>query len=183
MGSIPMAPVGPLRVTIEHGDFHGLDDGRDGPKFRSPAVTELTFTGCDLVRMPCVSGFPNLKGLEVANCYFSDYAALSVLSYAQIEYLRVVRCGGEHDGSPIAGLTKLRTLVMTDCTGRFPDFDEAARVFLHWRLVGGELNGGGRGCLCKVIARRLQVRKPERESAGLAMCDSDCDCGGCSDCE
>jgi hypothetical protein len=69
-------------------------------------------------------------------------------------------CGGEHDGSPIAGLTKLKTktLVMTDCTtGKFPEFDEAERVSLHGRLVGGELNGDGRGLLCKEIARRLQV--------------------------
>jgi hypothetical protein len=66
---------------------------------------------------------------------------------------------------------------MTDCTGReYPDFDEAARISLHGRLVGGELNGGGRGLLCKEIARRLQVEC----CAGLAMCDC-CFCGGCSD--
>ncbi len=174
-------PVGPLRVTIENGDFHGLDDGRDGPKFRSPVVTELKFAGCDLVLLPRVSGFPNLKGLEVDKCYFNHYYVLSALAQAQqIEYLRVTRCGGELDGSPIAGLTKLKTLVMTDCTGReYPDFHEAARDSLHGRLVGGELNGGGRGLLCKEIARRLQVEC----CAGLAMCDADyCDCcGGRSD--
>ena len=65
---------------------------------------------------------------------------------------------------------------MTDCTGReYPDFDEAARVSLHGRLVGGELNGGGRGLLCKEIARRLQVEC----CAGLTMyCYC---CGGRSD--
>ncbi len=152
------APVGPLRVTIENGDFHGLDDGRDGPKFRSPVVTELAFVGCDLVLLPSVSGFQKLERLEVVNCHFNDYDALSLLPSAEIEYLRVERCGGELDGSPIAGLKKLRTLVMTDyTTGEFPEFDEAARVSLHGRLVGGELNGGGRGYLCKEIARRLQV--------------------------
>jgi hypothetical protein len=174
-------PVGPLRVTIENGDFHGLDDGRDGPKFRSPAVTELTFVGCDLVCVPSVSGFPKLERLEVVNCYFNGYDALSLLPSAhdQIEYLRVERCGGDHDGSPIAGLTKLKTLVMTDYPGEFPEFDEPARISLHGRLVGGELNGGGRGLLCKEIARRLQVEC----CAGLAMCDMDycyC-CGDCSD--
>ena len=169
-------PVGPLRVTIENGDFHGLDDGRDGPKFRSPVVTELTFAGCDLVTLPCVSGFRGLKRLDVTSCHFSDYDALRLLS-ADIEYLRVERCGGELDGSPIAGLTKLKTLVMTDyTTGEFPEFDEAARVSLHGRLVGGELNGNGRGLLCKEIARRLQVEC----CAGLAMCDVDCYC--CGDC-
>ena len=169
-------PVGPLRVTIENGDFHGLDDGPNGPRFRSPAVTALKFAGCDLVLLPRVSGFPNLKGLEVDKCYFNHYYVLSALAQAPpIEYLRVARCGGELDGSPIAGLTKLKTLVMTDCTGReYPDFDEAARISLHGRLVGGELNGGGRGLLCKEIARRLQVEC----CAGLAMCDADCDCGG-----
>jgi hypothetical protein len=173
-------PVGPLRVTIENGDFHGLDDGRDGPKFRSPVVTELTFTGCDLVCVPCVSGFRGLKRLEVVNCHLNDYDALRLLPSAEIEYLRVERCGGDHDGSPIAGLTKLKTLVMTDyTTGEFPEFDEAARVSLHGRLVGGELNGGGRGYLCKEIACRLQVEC----RAGLAMCDAGyCDCcGGRSD--
>jgi hypothetical protein len=91
----------------------------------------------------------------------------------------VERCGGEHDGSPITGLTKLKTLVMTDCTGReYPEFDEPARISLHGRLVGGELNGGGRGLLCKEIARKLQVEC----CAGLAMCDADCCCcGDCSD--
>jgi hypothetical protein len=101
-------------------------------------------------------------------------------AHEQIEYLRVSRCGGELDGSPIAGLTKLKTLVMTDyTTGKYPEFDEAARNSLHGRLVGGELNGGGRGLLCKEIARRLQVEC----CAGLAMCDEDyCDCcGDCSD--
>jgi hypothetical protein len=173
-------PVGPLRVTIENGAFHGLDDGRDGPKFRSPVVTGLTFTGCDLVLLPSVSGFRGLKRLDVTNCYFNDYDALRLLS-ADIEYLRVERCGGELDGSPIAGLTKLKTLVMTDyTTGEFPEFDEAARVSLHGRLVGGELNGNGRGYLCKEIARRLQVEC----CAGLAMCDVDCYCcGDCSDSE
>ena len=183
--------VGPeLRVTIENGDFDGLDDGPDGPRFRSPAVTELRLLGCDLARLPPVRGFPNLVRLEVVECFFNDYDVLSALAYAPvppIEYLRVARCGGEHDGTPIGGLTKLQTLVMNDCTGEFPDFDEAARLALHGRIVGGELNAGGKGCLCKVIVRTLQVRKPERESAGLAMCDSDCclpcDCGGCSDCE
>ena len=152
------APVGPLRVTIENGDFHGLDDGPNGPRFRSPAVTELKFAGCDLVLLPRVSGFRGLKRLEVVNCHFDDYDALRLLPSAEIEYLRVERCGGDHDGSPIAGLTKLKTLVMTDyTTGEFPEFDEAARVSLHGRLVGGELNGNGRGYLCKEIARRLQV--------------------------
>ena len=171
-------PVGPLRVTIENWDFHGLDDGCDGPKFRSPVVTELAFVGCDLVLLPSLCGFPKLERLEVVNCHLNEYDALSLLPSAhdQIEYLRVERCGGDHDGSPIAGLTKLKTLVMTDCTGReYPDFDEAARDSLHGRLVGGELNGGGRGLLCKEIARRLQVEC----CAGLAMCDADyCDCGG-----
>lgn len=174
------APVGPLRVTIENGDFHGLDDGRDGPKFRSPVVTELKFAGCDLVLLPRVSGFRGLKRLEVVNCRFNGYDALRLLS-ADIEYLRVERCGGDLDGSPIAGLTKLKTLVMTDyTTGEFPEFDEAARVSLHGRLVGGDLNGNGRGYLCKEIARRLQVEC----CAGLAMCDADCYCcGDCSDSE
>jgi hypothetical protein len=126
-----------------------------------------------------VSGFRGLKRLEVVNCHFNDYDALSLLSSAEIEYLRVERCGGDHDGSPIAGLTKLKTLVMTDyTTGEFPEFDEPARVSLHGRLVGGELNGNGRGLLCKEIARRLQVEC----CAGLAICEADCDCGGgCSD--
>jgi hypothetical protein len=136
--------------------------------------------GCDLVCVPCVSGFRGLKRLDVTNCYFNDYDALRLLPSAEIEYLRVERCGGEHDGSPIAGLTKLKTLVMTDCTtGKFPEFDEAARDSLHGRIVGGDLNGGGRGLLCKEIARRLQVEC----CAGLAMCDAGyCDwCGGRSD--
>ncbi len=176
------APVGPLRVTIENGDFDGLDDGPDGPKFRSSAVTELAFVGCDLVCVPSVCGFPKLERLEVVNCRFNGYDALSLLpsAHEQIEYLRVERCGGDHDASPIAGLTKLKTLVMTDYPGEFPEFDEPARVSLHGRIVGGELNGGGRGLLCKEIARRLQVEC----CAGLTMCDADyCYyCGGCGGC-
>ena len=166
-------------MTIENGDFDGLDDGPDGPKFRSPVVKELTFVGCDLVCVPSVSGFPKLERLEVVNCRFNGYDALSLLPSAEIEYLRVERCGGDHDASPIAGLTKLKTLVMTDYPGEFPEFDEPARVSLHGRIVGGELNGGGRGLLCKEIARKLQVEC----CAGLAMCDADyCDCcGGRSD--
>jgi hypothetical protein len=69
---------------------------------------------------------------------------------------------------------------MTDYPGKFPEFDETARISLHGRLVGGELNGGGRGLLCKESARRLQVEC----CAGLTMCDADycyC-CGGCGGC-
>jgi hypothetical protein len=85
--------------------------------------------------------------------------------------------------------------VMHECRGDYPDFDEAAIVVLKGKLVdeGGSGGGGrvlnvdGTGCLCKVVVRRLGIRKAEREAAGLVQCDSDCcgscDCGECSDCE
>jgi hypothetical protein len=101
-------------------------------------------------------------------------------AHDQIEYLRVERCGGDHDGSPIAGLTKLTTLVMTDYrTGKFPEFDEAARISLHGRLVGRRAERGREGA--PVQGNRAQAAS--RVLAGLAMCDADyCDCcGGRSD--
>lgn len=71
--------------------------------------------------------------------------------------------------------------------GGYPDFDEAAGVALKAKLLSGELNADGTGCLCKLVARMLDIRRAERDAARLARCDSECcgpcECGECSDCE
>ena len=76
---------------------------------------------------------------------------------------------------------------MHECQGDYPHFDDAASDVLKGKLLAGELNGGGTGRLCKVLVRRLGIRKPEREAAGMVQCDSECcgpcECGECSDCE
>ncbi len=187
-----------LRLTLQQGDFPALF-GADGAKFQSTSVTGLKLMWCDLVSVPPMRGFPRLTRLEMMECVFwnaenGDGDVLLSLSDAPvppIEYLGLVACEGVHDVSQIAGLTKLKTLVMHECRGDYPDFDEAAIVVLKGKLVdegaGRVLNVDGTGCLCKVVVRRLCIRKAEREAAGLVQCDSDCcgpcDCGECSDCE
>jgi hypothetical protein len=45
----------------------------------------------------------------------------------------------------------------------------------------------GTGRLCKLLVRRLGIRKAEREATGMVQCDAECcgpcECGECSDCE
>ena len=187
-----LARLGSARVTIQQADF---DLHSDGGGFTSTAVTELAFKWCDLARLPPVVGFPNLKRLEVVECMFSGARAhddramepLGLLPVPPIEHLRVEGCEGLSDVSPVAGLTKLKTLVMHGCRMDYPDFDEAARVGMKAKLLSGELNADGAGFLCKVVGRRLDIRRAEREAARLVRCDAGCcgpcDCGECSDCE
>jgi hypothetical protein len=183
-----LARLGCARVTIQQADF---DLHSDGGGFTSTAVTELAFKWCDLARLPPVVGFTNLRRLEVVECVFGhDDRAMEPLGLPPvppIEHLRVEGCEGLRDVSPVAGLTRLKTLALHECRDDYPDFDEAARVALRAKLLSGELNADGTGCLCKVVGRRLDIRRAEREAARLARCDAECcgpcDCGECSDCE
>ena len=187
-----------LRVRLQQGDFEALDfEEAHFRYFRSTSVTWLELMWCDLVRVPPVRGFPNLTRLDVTECVFAEWASadadvlrsLSDAPVPPIEYLGLVGCDGVDDVSPIAvlALTKLKTLVMHECQGDYPHFDDAASDVLKGKLLAGELNGGGTGCLCKVLVRRLGIRKPEREATGMVQCDSGCcgpcECGECSDCE
>jgi hypothetical protein len=187
-----------LRVTLQQGDFvEALDSGEAHfQHFQSTSVTWLELMWCDLVRVPPVRGFPNLTRLDVIECVFAEWQnagadvlrPLSDAPVPPIEYLGLVACDGVDDASPVLALTKLSTLVMHECQGGdYPHFDEAASVVLKGKLLAGELNGGGTGCLCKVLVRRLGIRKPEREATGMVQCDSECcgpcPCGECSDCE
>ncbi len=146
---------------------------------------------CEFATLPAVRGFPNLKRLELVECSFSgeDHAvmrSLGVHPAPPIEHLVVEGCAGV-DVSPIAGLTRLRTLTMHECRDQYPDLDEAASEVMKGKLLRGEVNADGRGCLCAVIMRRLNVRRAERALLGLVQCDRECcgpcDCGECSDCE
>jgi hypothetical protein len=180
-----------LRVTIQQADFEALDTHEATVQhFQSTSVTWLELMYSDLVSVPPVRGFPNLTRLDVIECLFpnSDADVLRPLLDAPvppIEYLAIERCDGVDDASPILALTKLSTLVIQECGGDYPYFDDAAKILLKDKLLAGELNKGGTGCLCKVIVRRLGIRKAEREA--MAQCDSECcwlcDCGECSDCE
>ena len=187
-----------LRVRLQQGDFEALDfEEAHFRYFRSTSVTWLELMWCDLVRVPPVRGFPNLTRLDVTECVFAEWASadadvlrsLSDAPVPPIEYLGLVGCDGVDDVSPIAvlALTKLKTLVMHECQGDYPHFDDAASDVLKGRLLAGELNGGGTGRLCKVLVRRLGIRKTEREATGMVQCDSGCcgpcECGECSDCE
>ena len=49
---------------------------------------------------------------------------------------------------------------------------------LKAKLLSGELNADGAGCLCKEACRELGIRRAEREAARLVRCDSEC-CGLC----
>ena len=177
---------GSLRVTIQQADFES-DDGWGS--FKSPAVRELVFTFCDLARLPPVAGFTNLVHLELHECMFSGehedaLENLAILPVPPIHFLGLEGCEYVGDASLIAVLTALKTLVMHGCRP-FPDFDVAAADVLKAKFLSGELNADGTGRMCKVIGRRLNIRKAEREAARLAQCDccGPCDCGECSDCE
>jgi hypothetical protein len=196
---------GVTRVTVQNADFNQSEScggyRRTVPSalacgFTSTTVTELAFKGCEFgPSLPQVSGFPSLRRLEIAQCVFFGRGPyndalrdLGEMPVPPIEYLGVEGCEGLGDVSSIARLTTLRTLVMRWCRRvDYPDFDEAASAVLKARLVSGELNAGGTGCLCKVVARRLDIHRAEREPARLARCDSECcrlcECGECSDCE
>ena len=86
------------------------------------------------------------------------------------------------DASPLGAMPKLRHLAMHGCRGEFPDFDAAAAVALKAKLLRGEVTAV---CLCKVLVRRLDIRRAEREAARLVQCAccGPCECGECSDCE
>jgi hypothetical protein len=185
-------------VRLQQGDFEALDsEEANFQHFQSTSVRWLELMQCDLVRVPPVRGFPNLTRLEVNECVFAEWvnADADVLRslwdapVPPIEYIGLVGCDGVDDASPIAALalTKLKTLVMHECRGEYPHFDGAASAVLKGKLLAGELNGGGTGCLCKVLVRRLGIRKPERAATGMVQCDSECCgscvCGDCSDCE
>ena len=161
-----------LRVTLQQGDFEALDSQEANLQhFQSTCVTWLELMYSDSVSVPPVRGFPNLKRLDVIECVFANLAnadadVLRPLSYAPvppIEYLAVVGCDGVDDASPIVALTNLSTLVMYECRGEYPDFDHDAGVLLKNKLLAGELNKGGTGRLCKLLVRRLGIRKAENE--------------------
>jgi hypothetical protein len=185
---------GLTRVTIQNADFNQSEScGGYRPTvasalacgFTSTTVAELAFTRCDFgPSLPHVTGFPRLRRLAIAQCVFFGWGPyndalrdLGAMPVPPIEYLGVEGCEGLGDASSIARLTTLRTLVMRGRRVDYPDFDEAASAALKARLVSGELNAGGTGCLCKVVARRLNIHRAEREAARLARCDSRC-CGG-----
>ena len=180
-----------LRVTLQRGDFEAPAwQEANLQLFQSTSVTWLELMDSDLVSVPPVRGFPNLKRFDVLECVFpdADTGVLRPLLHAPappIEYLSLVGCDAVDDASPIATLTKLSTLVIQECRGDYPYFDDEAGILLKDRLLVGELNKGGTGCLCKIIVRRLGIRKAEREA--MVQCDSECcwpcDCGECSDCE
>ena len=185
-----------LRVTLQQGDFDALDSHEANLQhFQSTSVTWLELMYSDAVSVPPVRGFPNLKRLDVIGCVFAKWAhagadvlrPLSDAPVPPIEYLAVVGCDGVDDASPVAALTNLSTLVMHECRGYYPDFDDAAGVLLKNKTLAGELNKGGTGRLCKLLVRRLGIRKAEREATGMVQCDSECcgpcECGECSDCE
>jgi hypothetical protein len=185
-----------LRVTLQQGDFEALDSQEANLQhFQSTSVTWLELMYSDSVSVPPVRGFPNLKRLDVIECMFAKWAnadadvlrPISDAPVPRIEYLAVVGCDGVDDASPIVALTNLGTLVMHECRGEYPDFGDAAGVLLKNRLLAGELNKSGTGRLCKLLVRRLGIRKAEREAIGLVQCDSECcgpcECGECSDCE
>ncbi len=199
-----LAPLAPhaargLRVTIQQADFtEGPTTRSAGRAYRAPsasfasaAVRELAFKGCYLGVLPPLAGFPNLKRLDVVGCAFYGEAAavLRALASAQaLEYLRLERCEGLGDASAIAALPSLKTLVVSHCRAARPEFiDEAARDALKAKLLSGELNADGAGCLCKEACRELGIRRAEREAARLVHCDSECcrlcECGLCSDSE
>jgi hypothetical protein len=180
-----------LRVTIQQADFEALDTHEATLQhFQSTSVTWLELMYSDLVSVPPVRGFPNLTRFDVIECLFpnADADVLRPLVHAPvppIEYLAIERCDGVDDASPLLALTKLSTLVIQECRGDYPYFDDAAKILLKDKLLAGELNKGRTGCLCKVIVRRLGIRKAEREA--MVQCDSECcwpcDCRDCSDCE
>ncbi len=182
-----------LRVTLQHGDFEApVPQEANLQHFQSTSVTWLEIMDSGLVSVPPVRGFPNLKRLDVIVCVFpnADADVLRPLLDAPvpaIEYLAIVGCDGVDDASPIVALTKLSTLEMHECKGHYPDFDDAAGLLLKDKLLAGELNKGGTGCLCKILVRRLRIRKTEREATAMVQCDSECcgpcECGECSDCE
>jgi hypothetical protein len=179
---------GSLRVTIQNADFDPGDGGWG--LFKSPAVRELAFNFCDLVRMPPVAGFPNLVQLEFAECTFcrehDALESLSILPVPPIQLLALECCEYVGEVSLVAVLPTLKTLVIHGCRP-YPDFDldVAAGDALKAKLLSGELNAGGTGRLCTVIVRMLNILKAEREAMQLAQCDccARCDCGECSDCD
>jgi hypothetical protein len=182
-----------LRVTLQRGDFEALASQEANLQlFQSTSVTWLELMYSDLVSVPPVRGFTNLKRFDVVECAFpdADTGVLRPLLHAPappIEYFSLVGCDAVDDASPIVALTKLTTLEIQECRGDYPYFDDAAGVLLKNRLLAGELNKDGTGCLCQVIVRRLGIRKAEREAAAMVQCNSECcwpcDCGECSDCE
>ena len=178
-----------LRVTIQQADFT-KGPGALSASFASAAVTELAFKWCELALLPPVAGFPNLKKLDVAECTFydEDGAVLRTLGpVPTLEYVRLEVCEGLDDASPIVALPSLKTLVLCQFRVQYPDFDEAAGAALKSKLLSGALNADGTGRVCRVVTRRLDIRRAEREAARLALCDSECcgpcECGECSDCE
>jgi acetyl-CoA carboxylase biotin carboxyl carrier protein len=177
-----------LRVTIQQADF------TKGPSasasFASAAVTELAFKWCDLALLPPVTGFPNLKKLDVEECTFYDEGGAVLRTLAPVptlEHVRLEGCEGLDDASPIAALPSLKTLVLCHFRVEYPDFDDAAGAALKAKLLSGAVNADGTGRMCKVVTRRLDICRAELEAARLARCDSECcgpcECGECSDCE
>jgi hypothetical protein len=177
-----------LRVTIQQADFTKGPSG--SASFASAAVTELAFKWCDLALLPPVTGFPNLKKLDVEECVFYDEggAVLRTLGpVPTLEYVRLEGCEGLDDASPIAALPSLKTLVLCHFRVEYPDFDDAAGAALKAKLLSGAVNADGTGRMCRVVTRRLDICRAELEAARLARCDSECcgpcECGECSDCE
>ena len=173
------------RVTILQADF--ADGLAAHAGFGSAAVTRLTFEACEMAALPPMTGFPNLKALELVGCVFTDETGGALRSLDEpalpIEHLRMEKCEGKLiDASPLGAMPKLRHLAMHGCRGEFPDFDAAAAVALKAKLLRGEVTAV---CLCKLIVRRLDIRRAEREAARLVQCAccGPCECGECSDCE
>lgn len=169
-------------MTLVEADFSGGATAH----FGSTAVKHLTFESCLMDVLPPLTGFPNLRALELVECVFRDDtgAVMQSLLGLPLEHLRVEKCEGKLvDASPIGAMPQLKTLVMHECVGGFfPEFDAASAVVMKAKILSGEVTAG---CLCKVLVRRLDIRRAERESIGLVQCEccGPCACGECSDCE
>ena len=116
---------------------------------------------------------------------FSGTNVLHSLAHTRIESLIVTGCEGIDDGSPIARMPSLKSLVMTGFDEDYPEFSHQAIGVLKPRLLSGELAGR----LCKVVVNRLKIERPERLASAIVQCADDCcrvcDCkqSACAICE
>ena len=177
---------GLLRIVMTSMDM-GDKQSTAGGRFESPTTEEIVLAYCSLERMPPVVGFPGLLTVELEGCVFSGTNVLHSLAHTRIESLIVTGCEGIDDGSPIARMPSLKSLVMTGFgdSEDYPEFGHQAIGVLTPRLLSGELTGR----LCKVIVNRLKIERPERLASAIVQCADDCcrvcDCkqSACAICE
>jgi hypothetical protein len=164
-----------------------LEDHQDeaGP-FESPEpIEKIVFSFCSLASVPPMTGFPWLLKVKLEGCDFGGTNVLYCLVHTRIETLVVKGCDGVDDGSPVALIPSLKSLVITGCVDEYPHFNHHARGVLKAKLLSGELTG----VLCKVVVNRLKIKRPERLASPIVQCGDDCcrlcDCKqpGCTICE